>query len=56
MRRSGMSHMTATTVYSPQANHRFTKESGMATAYSASDAFPLKSAPNAAASAESVPS
>jgi hypothetical protein len=32
IRRSGMSHMTATRTYSAQASHEFTKDSGIATA------------------------
>ncbi len=31
MRRSGMSHITATAIYSPQAINAFKKESGIAT-------------------------
>ena len=55
MRRSGMSHITATRTYSIQANHEFTKASGIATAYNTIDILPLKSRPTAIANVESLP-
>ena len=55
MRRSGMSHMTATRTYSAQASHGLTKDSGMAAAYNSTYTLPLKSLPSAFAMAESLP-
>ncbi|MEH2433567.1 MAG: hypothetical protein V7K25_04840 [Nostoc sp.] len=55
MRRSGMSHITATRTYTIQASHEFTKASGIATAYNTTDIFPLKSRPTAIANVESLP-
>lgn len=55
MRRSGINHITATIMYSPQANHELTKESGIPTAYNTSDILPFKSRPSADAKVESLP-
>jgi hypothetical protein len=55
IRRSGISHIIATKIYSTQANHEFRKESHVATIYNTIDTLPLKSRPTATPKAESLP-
>src|SRR5262249_52799663 len=55
IRRSGMSHMTATIMNARPASDGRTNASGMAAAYSTSDTIPLESSPTAVTIVDSRP-
>jgi len=55
MRRSGTSHITATSTYTAQAIAGLRNAIGSAIAYSTTEIFPLKSRPSAVAMTESLP-
>src|SRR6185369_1121442 len=55
IRRSGMSHISATTTYTPKEIHCRQKARGMAMAYNTGDSFPFQSPPTALLTIESGP-